>query len=217
MYRAAAMWMVLLAWLQVKAQTPKAVIEGVVINADTKFPVAGVRLELAAKSAETESNPQGRLISAKTDVAGRFVFDDLTSDLFLLLVRSPRAVPTGASVDFRSDPLPTPGSRDTGPGTTVERSKGPDGTLRATVRINLSYYAAIDGKVTSPDGLPMERCLIEMFREVPPGLSEREKYWALRIPGTEKEVFRISGLSLSTDANGEYHAAHLEPGTYYVQ
>jgi hypothetical protein len=217
MRRTAAMWMVLLAWLPVNAQTSKAVIEGVVINADTKVPVAGVRLVLAAKSAEGGSGPQEKRIFTSTDAAGRFVFDGLAADVFGLLVRSPGAIPIGAWLDLRIDPQPIPFNMDNGPGTTVGRSKDPDGTLRATVSINLSYWAAIDGKVTSPDGLPMAKCLIEMFREAPPGLSERERYWALRIPGTEKEVFRISELSLSTDEHGEYHAGRLEPGSYYVQ
>ena len=63
----------------------------------------------------------------------------------------------------------------------------------------------------------MDGCLMKMFQEVPPGLSEREMYEALRIPGVQKAVFRMSGLTLSTDDKGEYHAAHLQPGTYYVE
>src|ERR1700747_1992680 len=107
---------------------------------------------------------------AETDAAGRFVFEGLTPDLFMLQVQSPDAMPIGkyfpfAFVELRVVSTPTPYNIDNGPEATVERSTDRDGTVRAKVRINLSFYASIDGKVTSPDGLPMERCLIEMWRE----------------------------------------------------
>lgn len=104
----AAMCMVLFAWSSVKAQTPKAVIEGVVINAATEAPVGGVRLRLAGKGAELGSNPDVEPMFAETDTEGRFVFKALAQDLFMLQVESPEAMPIGkywpfAFVDLRAE------------------------------------------------------------------------------------------------------------------
>src|SRR5258708_1415216 len=95
MRRVAAMWMVLFAWSSLKAQTSKAVIEGVVINAATEAPVDGARLRLAGKGAELGSKPDIEPMFAETDTAGRFVFEGLTPDLFMLQVQSPDAMPIG--------------------------------------------------------------------------------------------------------------------------
>jgi protocatechuate 3,4-dioxygenase beta subunit len=120
-------------------------------------------------------------------------------------------------LDLRLAPAPPLYSPGNWPGTTVERVTDADGTLRAKITISLPYYSTIDGKVTNPDGLPMEGCLVELYKELPPGLSERPKNFALLISGTRKEVIPISGLTLITNDQGDYHAARLDPGTYYVR
>jgi len=109
-------------------------------------------------------------------------------------------------------PLPDP----SGGKVTIAKSTDPDGTLRAKVTVHLSPYAVISGKITSPDGLPMEHCLLEFFQERPPVVSERDGYFAVPIFGTQKEVFRRSGLAVQSNDQGEFRAATLEPGTYYV-
>ncbi len=166
----AAIGMVLLACSSLQAQTPKAVIEGVVINAATHAPVAGARVRLS-NGAELESQADVEPVFAKTDAAGRFVFRSLPPDLFILLIRSPGSSPIRPMwplvfVDLRLVPTPTSTNLENAPAVTVEKSKDRDGTLRAKVTIHLSFYATIDGRVTSPEGLPMEGCVMEMFREV---------------------------------------------------
>jgi hypothetical protein len=224
MYLIAAAWMALFTWSLLWAQTPKAVIEGIVVNAATKAPIAGASLRLAGKAEELLNHGRTDVepIFTRSDAAGRFAFESLQPDLFILQIRSPGVAPIGmiggmAFVDLRVAPGPPTYTSGNGPETAVERFTDPDGNLRAKVTIALSYYATIDGKVTSPDGRPMEGCTIEMYRQVPPGLSERQKDFALRIPGTQTDVFRMSGLTLNTNDQGEFHAAHLESGTYYVK
>jgi hypothetical protein len=197
----AAISIALFACSSAEAQTPKVVIEGIVINAATQAPVAGARLRLVGKGAEFLSHPDVEPMFTKTDAAGRFVFVAPGPDLFILNAQSPGAKSgpwgTGGFVDLRLAPTPVEFAVS-GPETSIEKSTDRDGTLRAKVTISLSFYATIDGKVTSPDGLPMEGCLMEMFQEAPPGLDEHQKNSALRIPGTQKEVFRMP-VTLSTD------------------
>ena len=212
MRSSAAIGIVLTAWSLAQAQTPKAVIEGVVINAATHAAVAGAGVRLST-AAELEPQADVEPVFAKTDAAGRFVFKSLTPDLFILLVRSPGSSPIRPMLpfifmDFRLVPTPTSVNPENAPAVIVEKSKDRDGTLRAKVTIPLSFYATIDGKVTSPDGLPMAGCLMEMFREVKPGSTELERIDETPVPG---------GSVLTTNDLGEYHAAHLEPGTYYAK
>jgi hypothetical protein len=222
MRRSSATWSLLLAWPLLQAQPPEAVIEGTVINAATKGPISGAALRLAAHADQILARGKIDVEPAftRTDAAGHFVFKALQPDVFLLGVRSPGTSPPGLLngrmfVDLRLTPTPPPLDSNFAD-MTVEKSTDPDGTVRAKITIALTYYATIDGKVTSPDSLPMEGCLVTLYRELT-GLTESQKIFALRIPGTQKQVSEMYGLTLITDDQGGYHAAHLEPGIYYVK
>jgi hypothetical protein len=206
------------------AQTSKAVIEGTVVNAATGAPISGARLNLMAVNEELKQHPDIEPAFTKTDSGGRFRFGNAGRALFTLRAEYPGAFSLGergyfpaAFLDFRVSPKPLPFSFPKSPEVEISTTADRDGTPRAKISIKLSFYAVIEGKVTSPDGLAMQGCVMEMFREVPPGLSERETRFAEPIPGTGKQVLRMSGLTLITNDIGEYHATRLKPGSYYVK
>ena len=109
------------------------------VNAVTGAPIAGARLKLQA--------PQDEPLYTKTDDRGRFLFTDLAllSYSYNLYAESPGFLKSGlvyATPEVRQQP-----------------EKRTDAASRPSVRISLTAYAAITGKVTDPYGVPVSNCM----------------------------------------------------------
>jgi hypothetical protein len=197
------------------AAPTRAVVEGKVVASGTGAPIAGARVKL-----ELQTEP----IYTRTDAEGHFLFQNLAPALYFVSVESPGFLALASTpVDFT-----LPRSGGTGGGGrrvievpnasvrrgTVARSTDPDGTLRATVSAALTAYAAITGRVTDPDGLPLEDCPVEIMMKRPLSRDRGSSPVVRPLPDGKSELMQIS--MAHTNDKGEFRAGRLEPGTYYV-
>jgi hypothetical protein len=226
MFRSAAGWLPLFIWFSVGAQVPKGVIQGQVINSVTSAPISGLRLLFfKGQNWEELKRPlDGSPVVVHTDESGRFVGVVPEPDIYILKIDRPGVMPTSRMgplvfVDLRLTPT-QPESDFNLPGITVQKSRDRDGTFRVTVGIKLSYYPTIDGKVTNPDGLAMENCLMQLYREEPKERSGQKSTSVQPISSTSEDEISLpfgGGSPVITNARGEYHIGKLGPGTYYVK
>lgn len=175
-----------------------ATVEGSVVNAFNGDPIAGARVKVSQSFAEP--------VYTKTDDQGHFRFTGLSPGYYVLNAERPGFLrthePRGAS-----DPIPMLDlvNRDAqaAPGAVpVVKSVGPDGVLHAELIVPLTPYAVITGRVTEPTGLPRADCTVQILAR--PASSE----------GGADTLATV--LTVHTDDRGEYRAARLTPGTYYV-
>ena len=186
------------------APAPQATLEGRVVNALDGTPLAGARVQMAPVSVS------GEPAYAKADAQGHFQFPNLTLGHYSLNAEQPGFLRTherrNSPGGFKLVDLVPPAAGPSGffaMGTfemaglgTLAKSLGMDGVLRATVTIPLTPYAVIAGKVTEPNGYPRNNCPVA-------------------IQSKENDVLKTV-LTAYTDDRGEYRAARLAPGTYYV-
>ena len=184
------------------AAAPQAALEGRAVNAVDGAPLAGARVQIAAYPGEP--------IYAKADAQGHFQFPNLAFGQYSLNAEHPGFLrthePRNSHGGFRLVDLVLPNTGPPGmfamgtfdmPGLgTLTKSIGADGVLRAMVTIPLTPYAVIAGKITEPGGV--ERA------------------------GTGVSILSKQGDTFTTittvpaDDRGDYRAARLAPGTYYV-
>jgi hypothetical protein len=189
---------VLFLWpARIPAQAPApaaAVLEGEVVNAVTSAPIAGARVKLQADQEEP--------LYTRTDDRGRFRFTGLAlrSYSYTLHAESPGFLKSGLS--YVNPRVPQQ------PGRRTDGASGPD------VRIPLTAYAAITGRITDPYGVPVSNCMVEVLRRqaIRPGHTASPR--ARPLPGGQAEV--ATTAQPTTNDKGEFRAAPLEPGTYYV-
>lgn len=173
------------------AQAPapaRAVLEGEVVNAVTGAPIARARVKL--------ETGQDEPLYTRADELGRFVFGDLAPGSYKMFAESPGFLESGLSY---ANVTPSPGA---------------DGTSRAHATIRLTAYAVITGKITDPYGVPVANCMVEILRKqaVRPGAKASPSRHLL--PGGQTEI--TTRNQPTTNDKGEFRAARLEPGTYYV-
>jgi len=178
------------------AQANQATLEGSVVNAADGTPLAGARVKLGL--------PSGEPVYAKTDAQGHFQFPKTTAGWYLLSAEQPGFLRTNEPRDpnygivlvdltvhgTRSSTFQIPGVG------ALTRSVDSDGSLHAVAEIRLTPYAVIAGTVTELNGLPRGNCPVEI-------LAKRGNAMA-------------TVLTVHTDDRGEYRAARLAAGTYYV-
>ena len=177
-----------------------ATLDGDVIDAVTGTPIAGARVKLAPPG-------QAEPLYLKSDSAGHFHFRNLSPALYDLRVETPGYLqpPQPVFLDL-AVPQPGPGWRVGYPratGTTFDTARGPDGSLHATISVRLTAYAVITGKVTDPDGMPLEDWSIQLLARQPG-----------QATGARDDL--IPKTTVHTNDRGEYRAARLEPGDYYI-
>ena len=194
------------------AQTPnpaRALVEGDIVNAATSAPLSPARVKLERTQAEDP-------IYGKVDRQGHFTFRNLDPGFYQLVVDVPGFRQSRTSVDV-SVPRPAGNRGVLGgvvtsrpqsqiPQPTVNRTIDGDGTIHATVSAPMLAYASIAGKITDPFGDPMPGAIVEIFKLRPPP-SEGEAR-----PATAADIMS----TIVADSRGEFRAARLQPGTYWV-
>ena len=87
-------------------------------------------------------------------------------------------------------------------------------TPGATLRIPLTPYAAIAGKVIDPDGLPLLRAVIDVCAVRPFRTGDTGAPGVRVLPDGQNSLVRVS--QAASDDRGEFRIAPLKPGTYYL-
>ncbi len=204
----------LLSLAHVNSQAPaaaKVILEGDVTNAATGAPIAGARVKLDPRQAEPRY--------LKSDDAGHFLFRNLAPGEYLWTVEASGFLqpPQNMLLDLT---LPQPGPLCYAPGIapaptdTVTRSVDADGSLHARISIPLTAYAVITGTLTDPDGIPMENWSVSVLVKRPVPKTGSSGSFAPALPGGHHEVIATS--TVLTNDKGEFRAARLEPGSYYL-
>jgi hypothetical protein len=208
--------LLLLAAAHLHAQTAAAgaIVEGEVVNAATGAPIAGARVKLDPRHAEP--------LYLKSDAGGHFLFRNLPPALYQWSVEAPGFLQP-AQPAFLDLTVPPAGPICVGPGG-VRPSTGPstiatdaDGTTHARIAIPLTAYGVLTGKVTDPDGVPLEDwdvgILVKQVKQATPKTGNSGSF-AQPLPDGHYEITRRT--TVRTNDKGEFRAARLEPGTYYV-
>jgi hypothetical protein len=165
--------LLLLPLAQIQAQAPAP--PSAVLDGVVVDAATGAPLSRARVRLDRRNN---ELLYAQTDERGRFSFRSLAPGRYFVKAESP-----GFLVE-REMPVD------------LERSAARE------LKIALTAYAVITGKVTDHHGLAMANCDIEILRKAPPG-----------VVGTRPMA---SPLRARTDDRGEFRAPRLGAGTYYV-
>lgn len=215
-------WFALLLILspgRMHAQTPAAtiaILEGDVVNSATGAPIAGARVKVDTQQAEP--------LYSKSDASGHFLFNNLPPNFYRVSVEAPGFVkPTSTSVDLAVHRAKTTGSAGRISGNanccvpaTVTGTADADGNLHARISIPMVAYAVITGKVTDPNGVPIEGCPVEILMKRPDQTRRTASNWrpGRPLPDGKNEI--VSMATLNTNDKGEFRAGRLEPGTWYV-
>jgi len=136
---------------------------------------------------------------------GQFVFQSLEETNYYLAAQAPGYLDViNKRADFSArlrsqgaDPNTCeiqPGSGD------ISKTTDASGTVHGKIAVALTKGAVIGGRVTDPDGLPMENARIQILRKG---------------PVVQNGLANIHGGQ--TNDKGEFRAGQLEAGTYYVR
>jgi len=177
----------------------RAIVEGDVVNPVTGAPIAGVRVKLDPRQAEP--------LYLKSDAAGHFVFREVPPALYLWSVDAagfllPQPSFLDLTVPEKGPICAAPGSAHTATGG-FDTSTDRDGTIHARISVPLTAYAVVTGRVTDPDGMPLEDGSVAFLLKRP-----------VQTAGDGAEDYPRA--TVQTNDKGEFRAARLEPGTYYV-
>lgn len=199
---------IILTLSSVVAQQPtisQAVVSGIVLNATTGEPLAKVPIRL-------QRYPNDDAVYSKSNDQGRFEFSGLSAGRYRVEARLPGFLSEGETPNGYALPAPLDLATPTAlraPSQT--RTLEPDGILRSEIRIQLTPQAVLTGRITDPDGLPQAETQVEVLTQLdaPPGV----------VTGAPIVNGRLltNVCSTSTDDQGEYRAAPLPPGSYWVR
>jgi hypothetical protein len=182
-------------------------LEGDIVNSATGAPIAGARIKLERSSAEPAYT--------RADAHGHFRFGNLDPGVCTLSAGSPGFLrsstayldltaprPDGGSGVFRKFISPV-GYASAGPAATITKSTDASGTQHAKATVPLLAYGVITGKVTDPYGVPLAETAVEVLAKAP-------------VPANGSASPPIRPMQVRTNDKGEFRAASLEPGSYYV-
>jgi hypothetical protein len=183
-------------------------VEGDIVNASTGAPISQARVKLLIG---VDEDP----LYGKVDKQGHFVFHDLQPRFYQLVVDAPGFYPSRAAVDT-TNPWPADtraiprgavasNSASPIPKADVSKTTGDDGAVHATVTAPMLAYASIVGRITDPFGDPMPGAIVQIYKLRPPGEGEAQA------PTAAQPM-----ASIQADSRGEFRAARLQPGTYWV-
>jgi hypothetical protein len=197
-----------------RAQTAAAtgaIVEGEVVNAATSVPIAGAHLKL--------DPGQGEPLYLKSDAEGRFLFRNVALASYSVSVEAPGFLrPTYPLYLDLTGPRQSSICPATGcghaPADPFDISADADGTPHARISIPLTAYAVVTGKVTDPDGVALEGWTVQILVKQPVPKTGNSGSFANPLPGGRDEI--NTKASAVTNDKGEFRAARLEPGTYYL-
>ncbi len=200
-------------WARMDPPITSATLDGTVLNSTTGEPIAEARVKVANMQ---DDEP----LYTKTDAQGHFTFANLTTGLrYSIRAERPGFIEPGGSLNS----YPGPAQFDLtppGPGATervscgecetkMEKRVDEAGTLHVTLTMELVPYAAISGKVTAPNGMPLSGMIVDLLMKREAGNSSTR---GPRLP----EVQSIGGR-MTADDRGEFRIAPLAPGKYYLR
>jgi hypothetical protein len=206
-------WFTFLSLLWVPAalaQTPApspADLEGDIVNSTTGAPISGARIKLERSPAEPTYT--------RADAHGHFRFGNLAPGIYTLSAGSPGFLKSStAYVDltiFRPDGgngvvrgvISPVGYASAVPAAAITKSTDSSGTQHAKATVPLLAYGVITGKVTDSYGVPLADTTVEVLAKAP----------ALANASTSPPA---RPMQVRTNDKGEFRAASLEPGSYYV-
>ncbi|MGO9096062.1 MAG: carboxypeptidase regulatory-like domain-containing protein [Bryobacteraceae bacterium] len=181
----------LLSPARLGAQAPapaEPFLEGEVVNAVTGAPIAGARIKIA-------TGPDAAIYT-RADDRGRFRLDALAPGSYTVSADSPgflKRSSTNVSI----------------PPSTAAGAASP---VKATVQ--LTPYAVIAGKITDPYGVPVAGCMVEILSKQPVRHGATPQPSARRLRDGQMEI--ATRLQVFSNDQGEFRAAPLDAGTYYV-
>ena len=200
-----------LLWLSATlAQAPASLpadLEGDVVDSTTGAPIGGARIKLERSPAEPTYT--------RADAHGHFRFDNLDPGVYTLSAGSPGFLKSSTAYVNLADPRPDPGNsvvrgviRPVGyasavPAPAIAKSTDSSGTQHAKATVPLLAYGVITGKVTDSYGVPLADTTVEVLAKAP----------ALANASTSPPA---RPMQVRTNDKGEFRAASLEPGSYYV-
>ncbi len=205
--------------LTAQSAAPAAVhFEGQVVNSVTGAPVPDARLRLIREV--SLQAPTEKAVFAQADAKGHFEMQGLTAGHYRIAVHA-----AGYDLHLRQDLIAD--LRPPGPGTDravprcngcvilapVEKSLAADGTVLASLTIQLDPYTVVAGRVTDPNGMPLPGATVKLFHKEPIPSGRSKNPTAIPLPdGTGQ----LKPSIVYADDLGEFRVAHLESGTYYL-
>jgi hypothetical protein len=200
-----------LLWLPpTLAQTPvplPADLEGDVVNSTTGAPISGARLKLERYPAEPTYT--------RADAHGHFRFGNLDPGVYTLSAGSPgflksstayvdlTASRPGGGNGFVRSVISPAGYASAVPAAAIAKSTDSSGAQHAKATVPLLAYGVITGKVTDPYGVPLADTAVEVLAKAP-------------VPANGSASPPARSMQVRTNDKGEFRAASLEPGSYYV-
>jgi|ERR1019366_9166054 hypothetical protein len=200
-----------LLWLPATlAQAPPpllADLEGDIVNSTTGAPIPGARIKLERSAAEP--------MYTRADAHGHFRFGNLDPVVYTLSAGSPGFLksstaylglteirPNGGNGVVRKFISPA-GYVSAVPSAAITKSTDSSGTQHAKATVPLLAYGVITGKVTDPYGVPLADTTVEVLAKAP-------------VPANGSASPPARSMQVRTNDKGEFRAASLEPGSYYV-
>jgi protocatechuate 3,4-dioxygenase beta subunit len=158
-------------------------IEGVVTRTDGTTPIAGARVVLRKDQSVRAESDYGTMTSSD----GRFVFKDVATGRYRLLVKQPGYV----EAEYGQ-------KRPNRPGSVLDLSRPLE---LHDIRIQMTAGSVISGRVYDQNGQPLETVQIQL---VQPRYQSDGRIIPLMVSGA------------TTNDLGEYRLYWIAPGTYYV-
>ena len=201
-----------LLWLPAAlAQAPAplpADLEGDIVNSTTGAPIPGARIKLERSGAEPTYT--------RADAHGHFRFGNLDPVIYTLSAGSPGFLKSSTAyvgfTDLRPDGrngvvrgviIRQVGYASAGPAPAITKSTDSSGAQHAKATVPLLAYGVITGKVTDPYGVPLADTTVEVLAKAP-------------VPSNGSASPPARSMQVRTNDKGEFRAASLEPGSYYV-
>ena len=162
-------------------------ITGKVLNAITGEPVRKATVSLQPAGGQQGGGGQARGLSAATDNAGAFVFENVSPGNYRL---------SGEKTGFIHSNF---GGR--GGGAIGSQLAIAAGTEKADVIVRITPQGIVSGRILDEDGEPMEGVSIQLLRP---------QYFA-----SQRRIMGAAGNQ--TNDRGEFRVTNVAPGKYYLQ
>lgn len=196
----------------------RAEVRGLVRDASTGAPIAGVRLRLQVLEDPDSSR------TTRSDDQGRYEFTQLPRQTVTIRPELPGYIQPGTEYQSRPGlaivhlrwPSSNPGPRcPTCPLMGTSRVDA-NGVMQGELDLELIRYGVIAGQVTAPDGTPLVRAQVQLWKVTESAANQSGR----PLPGTarfgEQQAFAQQAGNLDTDDRGVFRFAPLSAGTYFL-
>jgi protocatechuate 3,4-dioxygenase beta subunit len=170
-----------------QSKTEKATLEGRVVSGATGEPIVRAMVVVRPRVQSNDPENQPAGFEMETDEGGTFHFEKLDPGKYDLTARKSGYLRTNYGA-----------RRVNGPGIPIDLQPGQ--TL-SDIAIKMPLQAVISGTVTDDHGEPVDRCNIQLVK----------RGWLRGRPGL------MSNGNATTDSQGSFNLAQVEPGKYYLR